>query len=398
MTSTVLPRSTGTSRESTAPLRIAVVGIHGFGAFHVETALALERRGRARLVGLVDPVGGQISREGVTLRHALTTIHPTTEALLDEIEVDVVAVATPLHTHADIAALALRRGADVLLEKPPVTDLVDLDRLVRLENETGHRVQVGFQSLGSTALTTLQDRIRRGDLGQITSISVTGSWTRDRSYWARAPWAGRRTLDGIRVADGAVSNPFAHALMTALRIAGWSTSDAIDRVDFDLRHVNDIEADDTSSLRIHPSTIGRSTFDGTLTCAFTLAGPREVDPSIVVHGTLRSARLDYTRDRLHVEGDAGATLHDRVGLLENLLDHREGLADLVSPLDSTGAFVDVIDRMAAEPVRAIDPRSVRWVGAGQRSHPVLDDVERAVSEAASTQKLFRELEWLSWGR
>jgi Predicted dehydrogenases and related proteins len=49
--------------------------------------------------------------------------------LIAEAKVDTVAIATPLHTHAELAITALRAGAGVLLEKPPVTDLTDFARV-----------------------------------------------------------------------------------------------------------------------------------------------------------------------------------------------------------------------------------------------------------------------------
>jgi predicted dehydrogenase len=396
MTQTAL--SSGRSRRPAAGRpRIAVAGIHGYGGSHVLNALALEAAGRASVVGLVDPVGGAVVREGITLSPAdLPPVYPTITALIEAVDVDIVTIATPLQTHAQIAIAALEAGADVLLEKPPVTDLDDFSRLTRVQRATGGHVQVGFQSLGSHALEVLLRYIRDGVLGEIVAIGAAGSWTRDRGYWTRSAWAGRRELNGVRVADGAVSNPFAHALMTALHVAGWDTPEAITDVESDLRHVNPIQTDDTSSLRIRASEAGAAVFNGFVTCAFTLAGPREQDPFVLVRGSRGTARLFYTTDKLWLDDESSARCYGRDDLLENLIEARQTDATLISPLERSGGFVRVIDQLFEQPLQSVDPSYVNWEGTGERARPVLAGIEATVTEAIERELLFRELPNVRW--
>jgi len=375
--------------------RVAVVGVHGYGTAHILNALDLQDRGVLRLVALVDPEPGPIVRDGVTLPESRLPVRlRSIDQLLGRIPVDIVVVATPLHTHATLAIAALRAGADVLLEKPPVTQLSTLAAVDAVVRETGGLVQVGFQSLGSFALAELQREIRMGTIGEPVAIGATGSWTRPQGYWTRSRWAGRRELDGERVADGAVANPFAHAVMTSLRIAGWESPEAIGEIDTDLRRVNPIEADDTSAVRVRPSALGARSFGGTLTCAFTLAGPRESEPTIVVRGTDGAAVLSYTTDRLTIGGRERQ--FGRVDLLENLVAARRGGAELLSPLSAAGGFVRVIEAVTDAPVTPIDGRHVAWEGQGEARRPVLDGVEAAVRGAVESQALFSELASVPW--
>jgi predicted dehydrogenase len=259
---------------------------------------------------------------------------------------------------------------------------------------SGRLVQVGFQSLGSHAVAALQSAIAGGELGRIRSISAVGSWSRSVGYWNRSRWAGRRTLDGVRVADGAVSNPFAHALMTALRLAGWDAETDVGAVETDLRRVNPIEVDDTSAVRVSAAP-GGDGFAGDVTCAFTLAGPREDDPTVTVVGDRGTATLWYTRDELQLD-EGPRRRFGRDGVIENLLEARAGRAEPFSPLARTGAFCAVIDAVAQAPVAAIPPSHVEWVGAGADAHPLLADADRVVAGAAGSGRLFRELESDPW--
>ena len=385
-------------RRRLAVPRVAVVGVHGYGAAHILNALALQDRGILELVALVDPAGGPLIRDGVRVPEERLPVRlDSMDDLLGRIPVDIVVIATPLHTHAALAMAALRAGADVLLEKPPVTDLATLALLEGAVAETGGMVQVGFQSLGSHALAELQRAIAAGELGELRAIGASGSWTRPHGYWTRSRWAGRRHLDGERVADGAVANPFAHAVMTSLRIAGWDAPEAIGGIETDLRRVNDIEVDDTSTVLVHPSAVGAARFAGTLTCAFTLAGPVEADPVILVRGTEGEATLSYTTDRLTLSTRAGETQYGRTDLLENLIHARRGDAGLLSPLAATGGFVRVIETVGDAPVRPIGDGHVTWEGEGAERRPVLRDAEDAVRSAVAAERLFSELDGLAWG-
>ena len=132
--------------------RLVLVGVRGFGQVHAERITRLADQGLVELVAAVDP--------GVVLDpptiYGADLYADLAEALSAVGPVDVVVIAAPLSEHFRLAQLALSSGADVYLEKPPVTSLDQFSQLLDLEQETGRVVQVGFQSLGSQALEMLQ--------------------------------------------------------------------------------------------------------------------------------------------------------------------------------------------------------------------------------------------------
>ena len=75
-------------------------------------------------------------------------MYPDLGELLAAVEVDVVIISTPIQTHVPLAELALRAGADVLLEKPPAASLAEFEHLLSVIDETGRSCQVGFQVAG----------------------------------------------------------------------------------------------------------------------------------------------------------------------------------------------------------------------------------------------------------
>ncbi|HWH99676.1 MAG TPA: Gfo/Idh/MocA family oxidoreductase, partial [Propionibacteriaceae bacterium] len=198
------------SSRSSSPARLVLVGVRGFGQVHAERIARLADQGLVELVAAVDP--------GVVLDppviYGVDLYADLAEALSIVGPVDVVVIAAPIGAHFPLASTALSSGADVYLEKPPVTSLDDFTSLLDLEQETGRVVQVGFQSLGSHALESL--RTDAFGIGPVDRIGAIGAWSRTVGYWSRSPWAGRRSLNGRAVVDGVVTNPLAHAVMTAL--------------------------------------------------------------------------------------------------------------------------------------------------------------------------------------
>ncbi len=352
--------------------RIAVVGIHGHGASHVLNA---QRVGR--LVAVVDPRPPEPDSPAWAPEvRWLADLDSLTGA---DLQLDAVVVCTPLHTHAAMTTTLLRGGVDVLLEKPPTTTLEEFTDLLAVAEETGQLCQVGFQSLGSSALDRVGELVDSGAIGTVTHLGAVGTWVRRRKYWQRAAWAGRRTLNGRPVVDGVITNPLAHATATALRLAGARRVEDVAAIELELFRANDIEADDTSTVRIE--TAGGPTVVG----GFTLCAETERTPWVTIYGTTGSIRLDYTLDRVHWthDGDTITTEHPRADLLTNLLAARRAGEPLLNPLADNGAFVRVMEavRTAPDP-QPIPPRYVRWEGEGLDARPIVVGVDEALQHAA----------------
>ena len=375
--------SAAASGASASPARVILVGVRGFGQVHADRIARLSDQGLVELVAAVDP--------GVVLDPP--TIYGTdlyadlAEALSAVGPVDVVIIAAPLGAHFRLATVALTAGADVYLEKPPVASLHDFTSLLQVQQETGRAVQVGFQSLGSRALEILtEDALGIGDL---VRVSAVGPWSRTIGYWTRSPWAGRRSLGGQPVVDGVVTNALAHAVVTALAIAGCRQLDDVETVETELYRANAIDSDDTSVVRI------RTAHGLQATCALTLCAPVERKPQIHIQGKRGSATFSYTEDRVEIETEDQSRTETttRVDLLENLLAHRRDGVPLLVPLASTGAFMRVLGAVAAaeEPVR-IDPRAIAWEGEDRDRRPIIDNVEDWLWKSALSGQTFTELE------
>ncbi|HSK97150.1 MAG TPA: Gfo/Idh/MocA family oxidoreductase [Euzebyales bacterium] len=364
---------------------VAVVGVLGHGQSHLRRLHAAAAEG-VRLVGVCDtrPLPEHMRRA-----IGAAPVHTSLHDLLTDTRPDVTIICTPIHTHVDLALEALRAGSDVLLEKPPAATLADHERLVAGVADSGRLCQIGFQSLGSHAVPAIAEHLSAGTIGGLRGIGVAGTWVRDTSYYARSRWAGRRTLDGVPVVDGAATNPLAHALATALRIDGSDRAGQVAIVETELYHAHNIEADDTASARV---TTARGT---TITLALTLCAAATADPYLVIHGSRGRMTFFYTRDELHIATAAGTTVeqHGRSDLLGDLIAHRGGHpTDLLVPPQRTGGFMQFMEavRTAPEPV-AVPPEHVQVHGSGAAERRIIIGIDEAVRASAEHLRRFGEL-------
>ncbi|MER7107582.1 Gfo/Idh/MocA family protein [Streptomyces sp. NPDC000229] len=370
------------------PIPLVLAGARGHGQWHLRNIRRLQRAGLVRLAGVCElrPLAAREldGFDGVAQSADFTALLETTGA-------GIAVICTPIDTHTPLALAAARRGAHVLLEKPPAPSWAEFRRLADGVRHAGIACQIGFQSIGSHALPAIADLIADGAIGEVTGIGAAGAWARDEAYFRRSPWAGKRRLDdGTDVVDGVLTNPLAHAVATALALDGSPRADDVTGIQLELARANDIEADDTSCVRI-------TTAHGTpLTVAVTLCAEQPGEPYVVVHGSHGRITLWYKQDRVLVQRAGHGpveTVHGRTDLLENLIAHVRGGEGLLVPPHRTGAFMRLVEavRTAPEPRRL--PEGT-WYADGGPSGPrrVVKGIDGLVHASADTLRLFSELE------
>jgi predicted dehydrogenase len=361
---------------------VVLAGASGYGRTYLREIAALEATGAVRLAGVCDV--RPLDAEG----QALAGDRPFDTdfgRLLERTHPDIGIVATPIHTHLPLAAKVLAAGAHLLLEKPPLPTGDDWRQLVGLGRTAGLACQTGFQSLGSQAATRLAGMIAEGRFGPVRGIGGYGTWSRPNRYYSRAPWAGRREVDGVPVVDGALTNPFAHMIATALLLDASTGWDDVRDIELELLRARDIQADDTSCVRL------RTGHGTVVTVAVTLCAETTADPVLLVHGAYGRAELHYTEDLLVVDGMRER--HIRTSPLQNLLAHLDdpGVA-LQSGLDACGGFMHVLEavRTAPDP-RPVEPAWIRHAGEGDDARLQVIGVDAAVRASAERLATFGEL-------
>lgn len=367
-------------------LRVALLGLHGFGQVHLDGLLRLASTGAVQVAGLADPrPPAPEALERVRALPGGVDVPVLTDAatLLEQVRPDVTIVSTPIHTHLPLARLALAAGSHLLLEKPPTASMEQF-RELSAEVAAGRVCQVGFQSFGSHALAHAARLVADGAVGRLRGIGVHGAWVRERAYFTRAAWAGRMALDGVPVTDGALTNAFAHATASALRLAGVP-DDADVTVELERYRAVSPEGDDTATARLTANGVP-------IVVAVTLCAAEHQFPLIVVHGERGRLELGYTTDTLTgrtADGTAVTGPPGRTVLLDNLVAH---LADpavpLLAPLASCAPFMHLLEAVRRDgPARPLPPGAVTEVDG----RPVVSDAAETMRRCAEELTLFSEL-------
>ncbi|MGC0332791.1 putative dehydrogenase [Streptomyces sp. SAI-170] len=364
-------------------LPIVLAGARGHGRWHVENIRRLQAKGLVRLVGICEltplteeEFGGELPAQSADFG-----------ALLDATGAEAAVVCTPIPTHTDLALTAARRGVHLLLEKPPAPSYAEFRRMADGVAAAGVACQIGFQSLGSHAVPAIRRLIAEGAIGEVAGVGGAGAWARDEAYFRRAPWAGRRRLNGADVIDGALTNPLAHAVATALVLAGAGRAEDVAEVETELWHANAIEADDTSCVRV---TTGGGR---TVAVAATLCAERPDEPYVLVHGSRGRITFWYKQDRVLLQraGHGPEEFeYGRTDLLENLAAHLTAGAELLVPPEATGAFMKVVEAIRQAPDPAALPESA-WRLLPAERRRVVPGVDGLVAACADTLALYSEL-------
>ncbi|MEU1189563.1 Gfo/Idh/MocA family oxidoreductase [Streptomyces sp. NPDC005859] len=374
-----------TAEPLSSPVPIVLAGARGHGRWHLDNIRRLQDKGIVRLAGVCEltPLVAAELPEGLGAPEQSADFG----ALLDTTGARIAVICTPIPTHTDLALTAARRGVHLLLEKPPAPSYAEFRRMADGVAEAGVVCQIGFQSLGSHAVPAIRELIRDGVIGEVAGVGGAGAWARAEAYYRRAPWAGRRRLNGVDVIDGALTNPLAHAVATALALAGATRADDVTGIETELAHANAIESDDTSCVRV-------STADGReIVVAATLCAEDPDDPYVVVHGSRGRITYWYKQDRVLLQRAGHGpeeSEYGRTDLLENLVEHLTDGTELLVPPAVTESFMRVVEaiRVAPDPVQVPDDA---WRLLPDEERRVVPGIDGLVAAAADTLALFSEL-------
>lgn len=139
-------------------MKIAVVGAGAWGKNIVNTLHELGSLG-----AIVDP--------SETVRASFADKAPGFDSLEACInQVDAVAIATPGHTHFELAKQALRAGKDVFIEKPMVLSTGDAREICQIGEEKDLVVMVGHLLIYHPAIRFIKEQIESGRIGKLSSL------------------------------------------------------------------------------------------------------------------------------------------------------------------------------------------------------------------------------------
>lgn len=208
-------------RSFNTPVRTGLIGVGGFGGTHLARLSSAPCDRSCQLVAAADPMfaDSRGAPTAASLAARACRVYPDFRQMLErEPDLEAVVISTPIPLHFEMAAACVDRGVAVLLEKPPVPLLAQLEDLLA---RPGHeRVAVSFQRILSDPVQQMKRWILEGRLGELRDLRTCACWPRLDTYYARAAWAGRMELGGKPVFDGPATNALSHVIHHLMYLGG----------------------------------------------------------------------------------------------------------------------------------------------------------------------------------
>ncbi len=152
--------------EANEKLNVALVGVGKRGRYHLHS---IPRIGQ-NLVAVCDANQKRAAESSGELPEAAR--YQDFRVMLDEMDagIDAVVVATPDHTHAVIAATAMKRGKHVFVEKPCAHDVNEARQLRLIAHEQKVATQMGNQGMATDSFRRTLELVQAGAVGEIREV------------------------------------------------------------------------------------------------------------------------------------------------------------------------------------------------------------------------------------
>ncbi len=191
---------------SAQPVRVGVAGLGYWGPNLARNFAAL--RG-CELAWCCDPSPQALDQAASLVPGARLT--GDLSDLLDDPDLDAVALATPVSTHAALAAAVVEAGKHCFVEKPLAQTTADAERVVALAEASGRTLMVGHLLEYHPAVRKLKELIDSGELG-------------DRIFYV---YGNRLNLGKLRADENALWSLGAHDVSVVLHLVDEEPTELI---------------------------------------------------------------------------------------------------------------------------------------------------------------------------
>ena len=122
--------------------------------------------------------------------------------LLDDKSIDIIAIYTPDHLHAEHVKKALLHDKHVVCTKPFIDDLAKASELMDISHRTGKKVFIGQSSRFSEPMKKQKKEFDKGIIGDL--ITVEAHYHADNRWFLKKEWS---LLKSFKWLYGGLSHP-----------------------------------------------------------------------------------------------------------------------------------------------------------------------------------------------
>ena len=175
-------------------------GIVGCGRIAERHAAHIHNKGK--LVAVCDIV--KEKADVLAGRYNARAYYDIAQLLINEKEIDVIAVCSPNGLHTEHAIAALHAGYHVLCEKPMALTVHDCGEMLKAGERSNKRLFAIKQNRFNPPVAAVKQLLDEGKLGKVYSMQLSCFWNRNPDYYNNS-WKGTLALDG-----GTLYTQFSH--------------------------------------------------------------------------------------------------------------------------------------------------------------------------------------------
>jgi len=380
-------------------IKLAMVGIGGYGGHICKILRGFSAEGRCRLVAAADSrlaeLGGRteaLASEGVELFDDAIEMFARLRG-----RCDAVSICAGIPYHLPLAQAAARAGYHIHLEKPPASTVQDTEAIMEAVQQAGVMCMLGFHNVHGETMRFIKDVLVSGRLGKIKHLVTIGRLPRKRSYYTRNGWAGKLRLGRTWILDGPATNAMSHEIHGMVFLAGGAVDQYARPVSVraELYSAWPIEGHDTAGLEIRTSEGPTAWLIGSHCTAekeeTTITIEAENGRALWEHqkatieyadGSSEERRTDLSaREQMLLDFIEAVENGDASKLMATLPDGRTAMTVVNGAHDSSGT----IHRIPSRYCRRVDDSS-------DQALTIVDGLDDYIRAAAGSRRLFSDLE------
>ena len=283
-------------------INVGIIGLGGIGKMHFgvykknskSKVVAVSDINVKRLKGVQSPAGINIDNPAagnVDLKNIAA--YEKAEDLINDPQVELVAITLPTFLHARYAIKALQAGKDVMCEKPMALNLKETDRMLEVVKKTGQKLMIGHCIRFWPEYEMLRKIVKSGRFGKLYSatfgrIGSTPAWGW-QNWFRTGKLSGGAALD-LHIHDTDFIN-WCFGLPKEVSSAGMSkTTGAIDHIVTNYKYGKNVQITAEGGWAFHPTFKFRMSFRAIFEKA-TVEFNSSKKPTLVIH-TARGKRTE----------------------------------------------------------------------------------------------------------
>lgn len=331
-------------------MRYALIGCGRIATNHMKAAL----KNQLEIGAVCDILSSKM--EELLSKHELekdATIKRYTDykEMIQEVNPELVSIATESGIHAEIALYCIDHGVNVIIEKPMAMSMEDADEIIRRSKEKGVKVSACHQNRFNIAIQELRKAVESGRFGKLSHGTIHVRWNRGPQYYEQASWRGTWAQDG-----GALMNQCIHGI----DLLRWMMGDEIEEIYGVTRQRfhHYLEAEDVGLAVVKFKNGAIGTIEGT-----TNVYPKNLEETLYIFGEKGTVKIGGTStnniDVWNFEDETDMDAKNK-GLQEQTSNvygngHTSLFADMIDAIQSDREpYVDAVaGRNALEVVLAI---------------------------------------------